>query len=128
MPADKAGHVRVIFDELAFGEDLRRASDTGRSVALKTRRAYEKDGCPIDDLRACDSEARDGTRLPGCVKVYLPPPAGRFGMIFSISRRERILVLAYLSFGVRHQPSDSHAINVYQLAHARLDEAGSAQA
>ncbi len=63
MPVQGAGHARVIFDEVAFSEDLQRTSDTGRSVALQTRSAYERDGCPVKDLLACDSEALDGTRL-----------------------------------------------------------------
>lgn len=122
MPVQGAGHARVIFDEVAFSENLQRTSDTGRSVALQTRSAYERDGCPVKDLLACDSEALDGTRLPGCVKVYLPPPAGKFGIVFEIDRQAGKLVLAYLAFGVRHHPLDSHALTVYQLAHQRLNE------
>jgi hypothetical protein len=121
MPAQEAGHARVIFDEAAFGEDLIRTTDTGRSVALETRSAYDRDGCPVEDLLACDSEAQDGTRLPGCVKVYRPAPAGKFGMVFEIDRHAGSLVLAYLSFGVRHHPPGSHAPTVYQLAHRRLN-------
>ncbi len=58
----------------------------------------------------------------GHARVYLPPPAGKFGMVFEIDRQAGSLVLAYLSFGVRHQPHDSHALTVYQLAHGRLNE------
>jgi|ERR1035441_3494484 hypothetical protein len=121
MPAQRAGHARVIFDAPAFHEDLQRTTDTGRSVALQTRSAYERDGCPVEDLIACDSEAQDGTRLQGCAKVYLPSPAGRFGMVFEINRQAGSLVLAYLAFGVRHHPRGSHALTVYQLAHQRLN-------
>jgi hypothetical protein len=35
----------------------------------------------IKALRRCDSEGRDGTKLPACFKVYLPAPSGRFGMV-----------------------------------------------
>ena len=63
-----------------------------------------------------------GSSLPGCVKVYLPPPAGKFGIVFEIDRQAGNLVLAYLAFGVRHHPLDSDALTVYQLAHQRLNE------
>jgi len=121
VPAHKAGRAQVIFDEAAFREDLRRTTDAGRPVATATRNAYDRDGCPVEDLLACDSEAQDGTQLPGCVKVYLPSPAGKFGMVFEINRQAGNLVLAYLSFGVRHHPPDSHALTVYQIAHQRLN-------
>ena len=56
------------------------------------------------------------------MKVYLPPPAGKFGIVFEIDRQAGSLVLAYLAIGVRHHPLDSHALTVYQLAHKRLNE------
>jgi hypothetical protein len=34
--------------------------------------------CRIEWLRRCEEEGRDGTRLGGCVKFYLPRPAGRW--------------------------------------------------
>ena len=42
--------------------------------------------------------------LPDCAKVYLPPPAGRFGMIFRVIKVEDRPCLAYVAFGVRHHP------------------------
>jgi hypothetical protein len=119
VPA-KAGRARVIFDELTFESDVRRASATGRAVARATRRAYAREGCPVKNLHACEAEAADGSRLPRCVKSYLPPPAGRFGMVFEIDRQQGRLVLAYLAFGVRHHPRDSNALTVYRIAHERL--------
>jgi hypothetical protein len=124
MPPRRAGNADVVFDDLAFSDDVQRTGGSGQAVALATRKAYEEDGCPVDELYACDAEARDSTSLPGCVKVYLPAPAGRFGMVFSIERRERRLALAFLAFGVRHQPRNSNAPTVYQLAHRRLHDEG----
>ncbi len=117
MPARKPGHAKVIFDDAVFDEDLHRA---GSEVAIATRRAYEQSGVPVADLLACDDEGRDSTRLPECLKVYLPRPAGRFGMVFTIQRQEGGLLLAYLAFGVRHHPRASHALTVYQIADRRL--------
>ena len=120
MAAKRRGHAKVIFDDLAFTEDIEGGSANGRAVARATRHAYERHGCPVNELLACQDEATDETRLPGCVKVYLPRPAGRFGMVFEIDRRASRLVLAYLAFGVRHHPPGSHAPTVYRMAHRRL--------
>ena len=63
----------------------------------------------------------DGTELPNCAKVYLPPPAGRFGMVFNLTiDSDGRPVLGFLAFGVRHEPRDSHSATVYQLAHEPL--------
>ena len=131
--AAKPGTARVVFDDLAFSDDLSRTTEHGRSIAVDTRAAYERDGCPVDPPLACDEEATDGTDLPTCVKVYLPAPIGKFGMVFTIKRQEGQLVLVYLAFGVRHHPKDrsgdqmrspigQHALTVYQIAHRRLHE------
>jgi hypothetical protein len=120
LPANEAGRAEVLFDGPAFNEDLGRASSAGRAAALAARNSYRREGCPVASLLACDEEALDATQLPGCVKVYLPPPAGQFGMVFAIERKAGRLLLAYLAFGVRHHPHDSHAPSVYQLAHLRL--------
>jgi hypothetical protein len=71
-------------------------------------------------LLACDEEGADGTQLAHCLKVYLPPPDGKFGMVFRVERRDGKLRLVYAAFGVRHHPRDSNAPTVYQIAHDRL--------
>lgn len=115
-----AGRTTALFDDAAFAEDLGRASDAGQKAAHATRSAYEQDGVPVDVLLACDEEGADGTQLAHCVKVYLPPPDGKFGMVFRIERRNGKLRLVYAAFGVRHHPRDSNAPTVYQIAHDRL--------
>jgi hypothetical protein len=121
VPPRAADAIEVVFDSDAFDQDLRRAGAAARDVAVGTRRLYERAGCPLARLRACEEAAHDGTSLPNCVKVYLPSPAGRFGMVFAIERRAGRLLLAYLAFGVRHQPGGSNAFSVYQIAHRCLD-------
>ena len=74
----------------------------------------------MSSLRRCAEEGPDGTRLPSCVKVYLPPPAGPFGMVFRIARDETGTKLALLAFGMRHPPRHSNAPSVYWLADRRL--------
>lgn len=110
----------ALFDDAAFAEDLDRTSDTGGRVALAARREYELDGVPIDDLLPCEEEGPGGTALAHCMKVRLPDPDGKFGMVFRIERRAGKLLLAYAAFGVRHHPRKANAPSVYEIAHRRL--------
>jgi hypothetical protein len=55
-----------------------------------------------------------------CVNVYLPAPAGKFGMVFQLEVVEKRSRLRYLAFGMRHHPKGSHAETVYEVAHRRL--------
>jgi hypothetical protein len=118
--ARPSGRAAALFDEIAFAEDIERAGASGRTSALHARSAYQAIGCPVDELRACAALGADGTELAECVKVYLPRPAGPFGMVFHIERRDGRLVLVYLAFGVRHHPRGSNAETVYEVAHRRL--------
>lgn len=108
------------FDPDGWEEDLARITPAGREVAEAARRAYEQDGIPFEHLRSVEEEGRDGTVLPDCAKVYLPRPAGHFGMVFRAIKMDGRLHLAYLAFGVRHPPRSSHRPTVYQLAHQRI--------
>jgi hypothetical protein len=88
-PTSSRGRARfeVRFDELAFQEDLGRATARGREVALQARRRLERDGADSSELLRCQAEHREGTALPNCVKVYLPRPDGRWGMVFELARK-----------------------------------------
>lgn len=108
------------FDENAWEEDLARSTPSGRQAAEAARRDYERSGIPFEHARRVQEHGRDGTVLPNCAKVYLPQPAGRFGMIFRAMNVAGRPHLAYLAFGVRHHPLDSRRPTVYQLAHQRL--------
>jgi hypothetical protein len=110
----------VLFDDAAWAEDLARTTDAGRRAASEARADYERDGMLLHDLRPCERHARDGTDLPNCAKVYLPPPAGPFGAVFRLKMLPDGLRLVYLAFGTRHHPRGSHAPTVYELAHQRL--------
>jgi hypothetical protein len=119
--ADKERRFPAQFDDEWWEADLARSSSAGQRVAEEARKGYEHEGVARSDLRPCEAEARDGTGLERCFKVYLPPPAGRFGMVFRPEVADRQIVLRYLAFGVRHHPPDSHAETVYQIAHRRLN-------
>lgn len=122
--APKRGFAPVAFDELAWQEDLRAANRSARRIATETRARLEREGQVIDALFACDTEARDGTSLPGCVKVYLPPPGGPLGLVYRLARNKQgRLCLDHLAFGVRHRPGGkTKAPTVYEIAHRRLHD------
>jgi hypothetical protein len=109
------------FDDLLFDEDLAHATQAGQQVAAEARRRLERDGASARELAPCEPERREGTRLPNCVKTYLPEPGGRWRMIFEVTRENDQLVLAYLAFGVGH-PEHAWQLSAYQVAHQRLHQ------
>lgn len=120
MSDKRPGRAPALFDDAAFDEDLRRASDAGKEVALASRREFEVEGVPVSSLLACDEEGPEGTALKHCVKLRLPPPDGKFGMVFRIELKEGRSVLVFAAFGVRHHPSEANVPTVYGIAHNRL--------
>jgi hypothetical protein len=74
---------------------------------------------PVGSLRPCDAEARDGTRLGGCVKLYVPQPDGRWGAVFTIDMAASKPALLLLAVGERH-PARPWKLSVYEIAHRRL--------
>jgi hypothetical protein len=119
--AERGARFPVAFAEVAWSEDLARTSETGRAEAAAARKRYEREGIPQSELRPCDAEARDGTNLAGCVKVYVPAPAGPFGLVLEVARTaEGRVGLMYVAFGTRHQPRGSRAPSVYAIAHQRI--------
>jgi len=120
MSNKRSGRAPALFDDAAFAEDVRRASDAGREVALAARKEFEGDGVPVGSLLACDDEGPDGTELRHCVKLRLPPPNGKFGMVFRIEQKKGRSVLVFTAFGARHHPANSNASTVYEIAHRRL--------
>jgi hypothetical protein len=120
--AASRGRARVAFDEAAWEDDLRGATSAAQKTAEEARTRLERDGQPVDALLACDNEAADGTNLSGCVKVYLPPPAGPWGLVYLIARDDSgRLYLDHLAFGQRH-PTTRRRVSVYQFAHRRLHD------
>jgi len=120
MSDKRPGRAVALFDDAAFAEDLRRTSDTGKEVALAARGEFEGDGVSVGNLLACDEEGPDGTELRHCVKLRLPPPNGKFGMVFRIEQRKGRSVLVFAAFGARHHPPQAKAPTVYEIAHDRL--------
>jgi hypothetical protein len=120
MSNKRAGRAPALFDDAAFAEDLRRTSDAGEEVARAARKEFEGVGVPVESLLACDAEGPDGTELWHCVKLRLPPPNGKFGMVFRIELRDGKPTLVFAAFGIRHHPPEAKAPTVYEIAHDRL--------
>lgn len=112
----------VGFDDDALQEDLEHLP----ASAEEALRSFHKDmrrlgGIPKSRLMACQEEGRDGTRLGGCVKTYIPWPDGRFGAVFvAVTHPNRPVALRAIALGIRHHPGDSTALTVYEIAHRRL--------
>lgn len=110
------------FDDDALAEDLNRLPASAE-VALRSFRKEVRrgGGVPRSRLMACQAEGRDGTRLGGCVKTYLPWPDGRFGAVFvAVTHPNRPMALRAIAFGIRHHPRGSNAQTVYEVAHRRI--------
>ncbi len=109
---------RVEFDDATFTEDLEHtSSDTGRTLAQRERDKLTANQLSPDRLKRCDTEARDGTSLPCCVKIYIPEPSG---MVFQLRIDDKGRpFLAYLAFGTRH-PTSPGALSAYEVAHHRI--------
>ena len=118
---DTERRARAQFDADAWEEDLARSTPAGHQAAEAARKDYEQRGVPIAQLRRVAEHGHDRTILPDCMKVYVPAPDGRFGMIFMLKfQPDGRPVLMFLAFGVRHHPQGSQRPTVYQLAHQRL--------
>lgn len=98
------------------------ATPASRTAAGAERRRLERDGIALADLRRSGDDHRDGTRLAGCAKLYVPPPAGPWGIVVRGARDEAGPVLAVLAFGLRHPPQGSRRPSVYRVAHDRLHD------
>lgn len=122
MPDTPAGPVfPVVFDEPAIAEDLAHHPPVACRALELLRRELDRDGgLQSVRLRRCDAEGRDGTRLPGCLKTYVPWPTGQYGLIMPPGAHPtRPLALYAFAFGVRHPAARKPS--VYQIADQRLN-------
>lgn len=109
--------VRVVDEVLA--EDLARCTPAARS-AIETMVAMLRDeGAPREWLLRCEEEGQDGTRLKGCVKLYIPQPAGQWGAVLAGDEEATKPALVLVAAGERH-PSRPWKPSVYEIAHRRL--------
>lgn len=115
--------VPVEFDEDALAEDLAHHPPAARDALDSFRREVDGDGgLARSRLRRCEAEGRDGTRLRGCLKTYLPWPTGRFGLVLlPVAHPTRGLALRAFAYGVRHP--QARRTSVYQIADRRHNSA-----
>jgi hypothetical protein len=107
---------RVRFDAVTFQEDLRNARAAGRAIGAQAREQLERDGVFVSLLSPCQVDARDGTDLPGMVKLYLPIPYGPWGLVLAGDRDQDGPFLLAVAFGERHP---QRRPSVYDIAHHR---------
>ncbi|MDO8208961.1 hypothetical protein [Conexibacter sp. CPCC 206217] len=121
MPTSGGGRkVPVIFKDTLFAADVKRLGARGRLAMQATRRRLERDGVGQDERAPCQAEHASGTRLPGCVKVYVPARGGAWRIVFQVGRlQDGRLGLVYVAAGVGHLPGGTRR-DVYDLAHFRL--------
>ena len=92
-----------------------RTSSTPRRTLDERAPTSERDeltteGLAPDHLKACDAEGRDGTRLPGCAKIYIPEPDGTWGMVFQLRiESDGRPFLACLAFGSATPPAPARS-------------------
>ncbi|HWX43741.1 MAG TPA: hypothetical protein VNY52_00295 [Solirubrobacteraceae bacterium] len=111
--------VPVEFHEEAIAEDLTHHPSTARKALELFRREVDRCGeLPVSRLKRCDAEGRDGTRLAGCVKTYVPWPTGRYGLVLlPVAHPTRPLALRAFAYGVRHPGANKPS--VYEIADRR---------
>ncbi|HEY3830583.1 MAG TPA: hypothetical protein VGL57_15440 [Solirubrobacteraceae bacterium] len=113
--------VPVQFAEPAITVDLAHHPPDARSALELLRREIERDGgLSLSRLKGCEAEGRDGTRLAGCIKTYVPWPTGRFGLVLlPVAHPTRPFALRAFAYGVRHPAA--HKPSVYQIADRRYN-------
>jgi hypothetical protein len=109
--------VRVI-DEV-ITEDLTHCTPAARAAIEPIVATLRDKGAPREWLLRCEEEGRDGTRLGGCVKFYIPQPAGRWGAVLAGDEVSDKPVLLLIAVGERH-PERPWKPSVYEIAHRRL--------
>jgi hypothetical protein len=120
-PRGGSRYAPVHVDGALFAADIARTSDRGRVALAAVRARFARDGVGAEERRACSAEHPSGTRLPGCLKVYVPDFDGPWRIVFQVARlADGRLGLEYVASGVAHPPRQSRARNVYELAHYRL--------
>ncbi len=114
-------HFAVRVDDLLLEEDLAHATSAGRAAIAPVVGALKRTGVPKSWLKLCQAEGRDGTRLAGSVKLYIPQPAGPWGAVLTGDKLATVPTLVLLAVGQRH-PAQPWTPSVYQVAHRRLHE------
>lgn len=118
--------IPIEFGEKEWHEEVERLRE--RSPArTQAERARREIGAPpaVVGLLKCEAYGADATRLPGCMKIYVP--LGRqaaseapYGFVFQLAQTsDGSFIWNFLAFGERH-PDNPSTRTVYERAHKRL--------
>ena len=107
-----------VFDQVLM-EDLPRCTKAGQAAIEPVIEKVRSNGVPREWLLRCEKEGHDGTRLGGCVKFYIPQPAGQWGAVLAADEKVPRPALVLLAVGERH-PERPWQPSVYEIAHRRL--------
>lgn len=110
--------VRVVDEILA--DDLAHCTRAAKAAIESVLGTVREKGVPYGWLLRCQADARDGTRLGGCVKFYIPRPAGPWGAVLAGDEEAGKPALVLLAVGERH-PDRHWRPSVYEIAHRRLN-------
>jgi hypothetical protein len=118
--------VPIEFGALEWEEEVERYGprSPARSQAQSARRTI-KVGKTKLDWKRCKADGPNGTKLPGCRKLYVPlgkdgASEAPYGFVFQlIQKPDDSLAWNLIAFGERH-PSNERTRNVYERAHKRL--------
>ncbi len=121
MPAGGLPSVSIEFGAVEWREEVERYDRRSPARARKTIEAYTAKL----DWKRCKADGPDGTKLPGCRKLYVPlgkhgASEARYGFVFQlIQKPDERLAWNMIAFGERH-PANERTRNVYERAHKRL--------
>jgi len=116
--AGPRSEVRVVGEVLA--EDLARCTAAAKTAIEPVIAEIRRDGVPFEWLRRCEEEGHDGTSLDGCVKFYIPRPAGQWGAVLAGDEEATKPALVLIAIGERH-PGRPWKPSVYEIAHRRFN-------
>jgi len=120
MPSAGAGpRFEVRIGDEVLTEDLARCTPAARAAIEPLLATVREEGAPLSWLRRCEEEGQDGTRLGGCVKLYIPQPAGQWGAVLAGDEEAGKAALVLIAVGERH-PVQPWKPSVYEVAHRRL--------
>jgi hypothetical protein len=116
----------IEFGSVEWEEEVERLDphSPGRTQAERARKSIEA-GAIEPAWKRCQAEGPGGTKLPGCLKLYVPlgkdaPSEAPHGFVFQlVANPDGSLAWNMIAFGERH-PSDDRTRNVYERAHRRL--------
>ena len=107
-------------DDVVLEEDLGHATAAGRAAIAPVVDKLKISGVPKSWLKRCQREGRDGTRLAGCVKMYIPQPDGPWGAVLTGDKLAAVPTLVLVAVGRRH-PVQPWTPSVYEVASRRLN-------